>query len=351
MKIESVLFSEIPKQDILVWRACANSQPLINPLNDPDYFACLAHAGMDTHLLVARESPYSLYWPYQIQSHKGSQPAVKKISDCSQLVISPEAKIDPSSILRSAGLTFYEFDHLFEQTSFDVAPFAYYADPCYLIDISNGREEYLSDLATKGSKVAREARRKRNKMERELGAVRLEPASSDPADLRLLLDWKIEQLEQQGFGHCFREEWTLKFMQRHLAFQSANCQGKLSVLYAGDEKVAMHYGSWGTTAINSWIPAVNPMHAKHSPALCLYMNLIPEAESSGIQTIILGRGENQTKTRLANKTVNNYVGRITTTLFGKTRIWGMKGLYRSLHSRWGNYLRDSVRRMRKRSHR
>ena len=183
-------------------------------------------------------------------------------------------------------------------------------------------------------------------MDREIGPLRLEYAETDTSLLDTLLDWKIAQLDQQGFQHCFRDQWVRTFMESQLSMKSKNVKGLFSVLYAGREIAAMHFGTIGYGVINSWIPAVNPKLTKHSPALTLYFDLARVASEEGVETIVLGRGENQTKRRIANDSVPNYVGMIPSGMLRASTFFGMRCLYRLFRSKWGKGIHSSLRKWR-----
>lgn len=348
MQITVKAFSDLTAEQLAAWRRYLAAHRLPNPLNDPDYLASLAAVGRKISIIL-KEDPTGpvLFWPFEYRGKRAIEPAAKEVSDCSQLIVAPRERIDPQAVLRQAGLDTFHFHHLFETTAFDVPTFCYFSDPCYLIDLRQGWDAYARDLAARGSKLLTEGRRKFRKLQREVGPVRLELASP-PEHLDLLLQWKIAQLDRQGFQHRFDENWVATFMDHHLRQASDHVRGHLSALYAGNEPVALHYGTWGYGVVNSWVPAVNPHFRRYSPALLLYLELARHGERAGFSTMILGRGGNQTKLRLANATVANYVGAIPTNAATRLQFCGKKGLYRLSRSNWGRRFRKLARRIRSR---
>ena len=77
---------------------------------------------------------------------------------------------------------------------------------------------------------------------------------------------------------------------------------------------ALHFGVTSKTCLVSWLPCINPdpAFARYSPGGLLMYRLAETAADKGIRIIDLGRGENQTKIRLANDTIDMAIGSICT---------------------------------------
>lgn len=340
--------NELSQQHLQLWRSWIQTAPIPNPLNDPDYLKLIRHP--DKRSLVAvgsdDQGPF-LFLPFQqVRQHK-LEPVALEISDCSQLITRPDCRFDPLQMMKSLGQSIYSFDHLFANESFSPEVFSFYEDPCFLIDLTSGFDAYRQHLKSAGSSVVSQTARKRRKLAREKGEVRFAWEVDDPDAFSKLIQWKSTQLEQQGFHHSFSEEWVQEFMKQHLQSQSNFSRGLLSGLYAGEELVVLHFGTIGYGTLNSWIPIVNPEFSKYSPAAMLYFDLAEHAALQGVEQLILGRGENQTKRRLSNREVSNFVGAFQTGPVNRVRFFALKCLYRFFRSRWGKGIHDSLRKIRR----
>jgi CelD/BcsL family acetyltransferase involved in cellulose biosynthesis len=77
----------------------------------------------------------------------------------------------------------------------------------------------------------------------------------------------------------------------------------LSLLYAGNRLVALHFGLRSDSLLHSWFPAHDPQMADYSPGLILLLRLAEHASSLGISTIDLGKGMYEHKQRFMNASV------------------------------------------------
>ena len=89
-------------------------------------------------------------------------------------------------------------------------------------------------------------------------------------------------------------------LQRIHATDTAHFCGTLSLLYAGDQMVAGHFGMRAGTVWHYWFPAYDPDYAKYSPGFLLLLKMVQAASGLGVTTIDLGQGMTFYKERLKN---------------------------------------------------
>lgn len=331
------------------WKRFVALSGFRNPLNDPQYIDDLGAAGLDIEILVGKQNNNPLVFiPFQrLPGNRAVSPAIP-ITDCSQISCAPNLRFSPCELLNQVGIRSLAFDHLFEQEAFECARYVYAEDCCYLIDLKNGFQEYRNALRVKSRNLLSEIGRKTKKLEREQGDVRFRMNVPDNQLVRQLLDWKIAELNRKRFSHALDQDWVGRFIRKHLQSTDSCCNGLLSVLYAADVPVAMQLGTRGYGVVNSWIPVINPAYARYSPALVMFHKMAFEAANSGIRTIILGRGVNQTKRRIANRIVPNYEGIFSSGgVLQTAKMWGLRRIYGFFRSPWGNAVRQSLRKLRK----
>ena len=94
--------------------------------------------------------------------------------------------------------------------------------------------------------------------------------------------------------------WIADSLRQIHATQRPDFAGALSLLYAGDLLVAVHFGMRAGSLLHYWFPAYNPALGKYSPGLILLLKVAEHAQAEGIQTIDLGKGISEYKQRFMN---------------------------------------------------
>lgn len=232
-------------------------------------------------------------------------------SDCQGMVQSPGLEFDPQELLRACGLAVWEFNHLVEgQTRFEPYEVTNARSP--IMDFSAGFEAYLEALLEKGrGKYVRNLIRKQRKLAREVGALRFVYDSQDHGALRTLMAWKSAQYVRTGKLDRFAQRWFVDVCDRLFATSSETFAGVLSMLYAGDEPVAGHFGLRSDRFMAYWVPAYDRQFAPYSPGLIVNLLLAEAAASRRIQHLDLGLGEQEYKQRFATGTLTVSQGRVT----------------------------------------
>ncbi len=146
-------------------------------------------------------------------------------------------------------------------------------------------------------------------MAREVGPISFEYQANDPAGtLELLKDWKQRQLLKQGFNDMFHLPWVGPLLALCSEQQTKGFSGILSVLKAGDQPVAIHYGLLSERVFLSWIPTFHPDYQIYSPGKQLLIRIAEKAAGDGVIRIDLGRGENQLKDKLKSAAYHLAIG-------------------------------------------
>ena len=92
-------------------------------------------------------------------------------------------------------------------------------------------------------------------LEREVGTVRFVYDSQDHAALRTVMAWKSAQYLRTGTADRFAQRSFVDLSDRLFATTSEPFSGVLSMLYAGDEPVAGHFGLRSDRVMAYWVPA------------------------------------------------------------------------------------------------
>lgn len=309
---------ELTTADISAWRAMQRADlALANPFLSPEFTRAVGHQRANAR--VARltapgpAGPRTVgFFPFERHTLGSGKPIGSGFCDCQGLIHEPGLDWDPMELLRACDLSVWEYDHLTAgQTPFETAgmPRARAASP--IIELNGDHRAYLEHLQPKFLKAARQ---KERKLTREVGPVRLVFHASEPVLLDTLIRWKSAQLQTKGRRDLLSQEWFQAILWELFDVTSESCSGTLSVLYAGEEPVAMRYELLSRRVLAGWFPAYDTRFARYSPGILLYLKIAEAAADRGIAHVDLGKGSEPHKDELktAELTVTEgYVDRHT----------------------------------------
>ena len=234
------------------------------------------------------------FFPFERRGMGYGVPIGAGYSDCQGMVHSTGLEFDPRQLLRACGLVVWEFNHLVEgQTHFE--SYEITRAPSPIMDLSAGFQPFLATLRKKSNAKLRDIFRLQRKLEREVGTVRFVYDSQDHAALRTVLAWKSAQYLRTGTADRFAQSWFVDVLDRLFATTSETFSGVLSMLYAGDEPVAGHFGLRSDRVMALWLPAFDRRYGPYSPGLILNLFLAEAAAGCGIQHVDLGTGADEYK--------------------------------------------------------
>lgn len=112
--------------------------------------------------------------------------------------------------------------------------------------------------------------RKRRRIERELGPLRLCDHEADPELLAICMRWKSQQYVRTGLWDLFAAERPRRL------FAEMHARGLLTIssLRAGDRPLAIHAGVVHGGRFYYWLPAHDPELGSYSPGTLLLEHLI-----------------------------------------------------------------------------
>ncbi|MET3115912.1 CelD/BcsL family acetyltransferase involved in cellulose biosynthesis [Undibacterium sp. GrIS 1.8] len=247
-------------------------------------------------------------------------------------------QLSPKTLLQAMGVRYMGFDHM-PQSRTDFTPYAWAHSRSQVLDLKGGFEVYADRLAllqnVKQAGVLKTIKQMERKVAREKGELRFTMQSTSDHDFAQLLQGKSEQFNRTlGEGHdTFAIPWVRQMLDCLRAHVSSDFGGLLSTLHVGDELVAAHFGLRSGGVLHFWFPWYRVDYAVYSVGLILLKECASHAQSLGISSIDLGRGEQAYKTRFATSSVALCEGAIANPdLIRKARI-------SYLRTRWA--VRDS----------
>ena len=287
----------LPASVVDEWSGRRRAEPtLAGPFCAPEFTQLVAAARDDVRVAVLGAEGL---FPFQRGRLGVGLPVGSRLSDHHGLVADPELAVDVRALLRACGLSAWEFDGLAAaQRAF--APYHRALRTSPTIELGEGWAAYAESRSAAGSTILADGARKARRLERRAGPLRFEAHDPDPRLLELLVRWKSAQYERTGAVDVFGYPWVVDVVRRLHAADGEDFAGMLSVLYAGDDPVALHLGPRSASVWHWWLPAYDPAHGKDSPGTILLERMARAAPDLGLTTIDLGKGDALYKSRFAN---------------------------------------------------
>ncbi len=305
MKLKVISGQDLDRVLASAWRDLQLSNPdLVSPFFCPEFTRVISSVQGNVEVAVVEEQHRIVaFFPFQRLRKSLGAPVGGFLSDYQGVICSPDFVCNPSELLRQCSLSVWDFDHLLaSQSSF--APFHHDCGPSPQMDLSSGYEAYVTERRSAGSEQIKKCGNLMRRMEREIGELRFVSHTPDVKILEQVLSWKSRQFRETSKQDLFLIEWVHEAVERIHSTQEENFGGTLSVLYAGEQLVAGHFGMRSQTVWHYWFPAYNPEMAKYSPGVVLLLKMAQHAQSIGLRTIDLGKGLSPYKERLMNASVS-----------------------------------------------
>ncbi|MEU6684727.1 GNAT family N-acetyltransferase [Streptomyces sp. NPDC046832] len=305
---------ELTAADLAAWAAMQRSDlRLANPFLAPEFALAVGRRRATARVARLTAGGGTVgFFPFERHALGSGKPIGWGFCDCQGLVHRPGLDWDPLELLRACGLALWEYDHLAEgQTPFETGgtPHTRAASP--VMELDGGHRAYLERLRPK---VLRAARNHERRLARDVGPLRLDFHTPDPALLDTLCRWKSAQLRSRGQRDPLSQDWFLAILRELFDLPSESCSGTLTVLRAGGTPVAMLYGLRSREVYATWFPAYDVRFATYSPGILLHLKCAEAAAERGITHVDLGKGTSRYKDALktADLTITEgYVGRRT----------------------------------------
>ncbi len=305
---------------VRAWKEMHLTNPeLASPFFAPEYTLAVAAAMNGVEVAVIREagSPVAMF-PFQRSGDKLGVPAGEFLSDFQGLICRPGFTCDARELVRQCGLDEWKFDHLLAtQTSF--TRFHHVREPSPQMDLSRGYDTYAAERRAAGSELIKKCANLTRRIEREVGPLRFVAHSADAALLQQTLAWKSQQYLETGAPDILALGWVRAVVEQIHAMQAEHFAGMLSLLFAGDQLVAGHFGMRSQSVWHYYLPAYNNKMAKYSPGLILLLKMAEHAPSLGLHTIDLGKGLSLYKERLMSRAVTVAAGSVEMPSLGLLR--------------------------------
>lgn len=310
MKVAVVHPSELGQSEMVSWRSIQQSTPsLANPFLSPEFTVAVGHLRPRARVGVLFDGPDIVgFFPFERRGMGYGVPIGAGHNDCQGLVHLPDLVWDPRDLLRACGLTVWEFDHLVDGQK-PLEPYHTVRVSSPIMDLSAGFDPFLAQLNQASSRL-RGVSRKQRKLAREVGELRFVFDSPDHRALRQLMAWKSAQYARTGQADRFARPWIVRLLEQLLEVRTESFSGVLSMLYAGDQPIAGHFGLRSDRVMAHWFPSYDVRFSRYSPGLAMHLELAEGAAGAAIQHIDMGPGTEDYKQWFCNSDVVVARGRV-----------------------------------------
>jgi len=291
MQISVVRPGELGPNEIAVWHSMQNkTKALASPFLCPEFAVAVDNFRPDARVAVLVEGAEIVgFFPFQRRHLQVGAPIGAGLNDCQGLIHIPGLEWDPRELIRACKISVWQFDHLTQGQQ----PFARYktaiaASP--VIDLTDGFPAYHEKLQIESPKFCKDVERKAQILERTAGELRFTMDSRDSSGLRVLIAWKSSQCQRNSWINIFDRPWVIDLLDYLFSSHNDYFGGSLSLLHAGEELVAAHFGLRSCHVLAAWFPAYNTRFARQSPGLINFFRMAEEAATIGVSLISLGKG-------------------------------------------------------------
>lgn len=247
--------------------------------------------------------------PFQRQARNTARPAGAGVNDAHGILALPNNSVLPLELLHAAGLSSYAFHAAPEQNP-GIAEHRLGSVRSFLADLKVDSQGYHHHLLKNSYTVSRQPQKTR-RMIRELGPLRFDFDCSDVSLLEYLIRLKCEQYSRTHNFQILQVPWIGAMMLDLMCQRNSSVRGVLSVLYAGDQPMALHFGMAEGDLLHYWFPVYNMRYSMMSPGTQLFLEVCRAATDQGFSAIDMGFGEQDYKVKLTNVVSQMSYGIIT----------------------------------------
>lgn len=296
MNWKTVAAQDLTSAEFSTWRRLQETAPfLANPFFSPMFVQTVAAVKDNVEVAVLKVGSRAMaYLPFERQGGHAAGPVAGCVAEIQGAIVDPATAWDMLDCLQCADLHSWDYQCV-PQWQKPLTRWSFCEREFPFIDLSQGFDVYSQQRKAAGSSQITQAQRKARKLEREVGPCRLELNSLDDAAFDALREWKSAQYRRTKTRDMFQLSWVIELLQRLRTIESPDFAGMLSVLYAGDAIVAVHFGIRSRNVLAWWFPTYNPQFEKYSPGAVFLTQLCEAAPEAGLVRIDLGQGEERYK--------------------------------------------------------
>ena len=324
MRVSVIRPGDLGEVELARWRVIQQADPAFDsPFLSPEFTRIVGDLRDHVRVAVLEEGSEVVgFFPFERHALGVGKPVAAGLTDAQGAVFVKDVELDPPRLIKQCGLAVYEFNHLV-----DSQPLAAYGKheryPSPIIDMRHGYEAYIQTIKETSGKTYRSTLYKARKLQRDIGPLHHDFATTSAEPLRTLLGWKSDQYRRTGITDRFAHRWVVELVERLHATRSESFAGVLDMIYVDGRPMAGHFGVRTSTTLGAWFPAYDIAFARYSPGLIQHLAMAERSAEVGIVVIDMGRGESEYKDKLKNGEFTVVEGRVASAGARATAHWLM----------------------------
>ena len=311
LTIECKSYSDLSDEELARWQSFHQSQPeLGSPYYHPEFTAAVDEVRPDVEVAVIRNDRDQVvaFFPFQRQG-KVAFPIGGRMNDFHGLVAHSGTKLNIADVFTSLGLKSFKF-HAVVDLADNFKRHSFRTLKSHYIDMSDGFDHYHA-WARKHSTTIKRQPQKTRALEREVGPLSFEFDCDDREILEQSIELKSAKYQRTKTFDILSVDWASNVLRSIFERTSEAFSGQLSVVRAGDELVAMHFGMINDDILHYWFPVFDPRFSKYSPGTILMLKSCEAAAARGITRVDLTFGDDPYKFKFANASSDVLAGYLT----------------------------------------
>ena len=288
MQVTVVRPAELGESEAARWRAFQGSSLMMShPFLSLSYAKAWGKVNANARVTVVEDNGrIEAFIPYEIGDGKIAT-GIGRTHTYVDGIVSAGLPLDIRAIIKKSGLRGWRFTRAPEdQKALDPYRYSGAQDrrSASYVDLSEGYDNYLSDLRDGVKKRIAKTEKSRRALLRAAGSVTFDWRSSKPEYFDQLIEWKSAQ-----YGNV--RDWdaeALPVMRELILADNDDCRGLVSVLFAGERAAAATFCLAGPSIVTGWVMGFNPEFSRFSVGTAQLLDLIREAADQGIKMLDLG---------------------------------------------------------------
>ena len=296
-QVHVLRFDQLTEHHLKSWQAIRSLRAEFNtPFFSTQFSAAVHRARGDVEVAIVSEDNQIIgFLPFQ-RVNNVAHPVGRCFNDAHNLIAEKDAGIDWIWLLEQIDVKAYDFHAMLGSSPQRLGPKNHIGTiASFCATLGDDSQAFLAKISKRHKTIRRQPQKTR-KMAREIGPVQLEIDCRSTDLLDQTIRWKRDQYNRTNILDFFTPKWTRDllsglFNPECLGELPGNARGLLSVLRAGENVVAAHYGIIEDDLLHYWFPTYDPKYARYSPGTALFRQIVAAASDHGIRYIDMGYGE------------------------------------------------------------
>jgi CelD/BcsL family acetyltransferase involved in cellulose biosynthesis len=300
MRTELCRPSELGSVEIESWRALQSTDRRFeNPFLSPTFAQAVGDVDPRARVAIVTDGPSTCaFLPLTLTNSVVATGLARGLAGCHGVLSAPGFDYPFEEILADCGLAVFEFSNFVgpdPPTELAGAKTV----PTHIADISGGFEAYLAERRSSQPKYFSWLRRKRSRIEADVGPVVFTAGRPDQEGFDRLIEWKSNQYRRSGWPDPFARQWVRDLVQEIAHIKEPDLTGRLSVCRAAGRILAVDFRVHSQSVYAGWFVTYNPEFARFSPGSVRWLYVIEDAAAMGLREVDIGPGDERYKEKLA----------------------------------------------------